>query len=429
MTTHSSLSPSSRVRWSQCPGSVREEKVYPKRASGAAAIDGTHSHSLLEKCINEFHDARHFVGHTLTDHEGSFVVEAERAERVQFAVNYVEKRAAELGDDVIIISERRVNPKGLVNRDDMAGTVDITIMNKDILEIVDFKDGMHPVDAELNHQMEQYAVGVVSEMRDRNLTIPDTIVLTIVQPKLLTRGMKGIDSHTMTLAQVALVGEKLRQEAAATDAPDAPLVPGEKQCRYCAHSGACSARATDALASAGITFAAVTDITDQSAGKEPSTMTDKQLREIIEAAPMLRQMIEGAEAEAMRRIEAGQEIEGIKAVRGRGSRAWSVADEAEMADKLKKMGLPKDVIWTTKLISVAQAEKAQWVKTVKGEDTKMQLSDRQLKTLKSEYIKTTEGKLTITTTSDPRPAVTLSVAQMFTPVVPLANPELPSFLL
>jgi hypothetical protein len=136
-------------------------------------------------------------------------------------------------------------------------------------------------------------------------------------------------------------------------------------------------------------------------------------------------MIEGAEAEALRRLESGKTIEGIKAVRGRGSRAWAVDDDEQMAEKLKKMGLPKDVIWTSELISVAQAEKATWTKKKGDEEVKMQLSDRQLKTLKSEYTKTTEGKISVASASDPRPAVTLSVAPMFTAV----PSDLPSFLL
>lgn len=55
-------------------------------------------------------------------------------------------------------------------------------------------------------------------------------------------------------------------------------------------------------------------MTTQAAAKEPTQMTDQQLREIIESAPLLRQMIEGAEAEALRRLESGKTIEGIKAV-------------------------------------------------------------------------------------------------------------------
>ena len=50
-TAHAKLSPSKRHRWAACPGSIREEAAYPDERSGAAAIDGTHSHTLLEHCV------------------------------------------------------------------------------------------------------------------------------------------------------------------------------------------------------------------------------------------------------------------------------------------------------------------------------------------------------------------------------------------
>ena len=417
MTTHSSLSPSSRHRWSLCPGSVREESKYPSKPGGPAAIDGTHSHTLLEKCINDYKDAAAYVGLKLSDHEGEFMVDGERAERVQVALNYIEKRAKELNCDKII-AERRVNPEPMVKRSDMSGTVDVQLLTDDVVELIDYKDGINPTDA--REQLEQYAIGVLADLAMR----PLYIYLTVVQPKLRLKGMNPITSTMYTLGELTAVKDKLIAEAAATDAPDAPLVAGDKQCKYCSHKGACSALSTKVLGDSGIAFKGI-DVTTQAADKEPTSMTDQQLREIIESAPLLRQMIEAAEAEALRRMEAGVVIEGIKAVRGRGSRGWSIADETEMADKLKKFGMPKDVIWETKLISVAKAEKAQWEKR---DGSKVQLTDRQLKTLKSEYTKTSEGKISVAPASDPRPAVTLSVAQMFTPTVSIETVELPAFL-
>ena len=423
MTTHSKLSPSKRVRWANCPGSIREEAKYLPKPSDLAAIDGTHSHTLLEKCINDCKDATRYIGMTIKDHEGEFTVDVDRAERVQLAVNYIENRMVDLNADVVI-SERKVSTVALTGRTDLDGTVDITILSGDskTLELVDYKDGMNPTDA--REQLEQYAVGVVSEIQANGHLAPIYIVLTVIQPKLRMKGMDPISSRTITLDELMKIKDQIIAEAAATDAPDAPLVAGDKQCRYCAHAGACTALSVKALNDAGIAFAAI-DVTTQAAAKEPTQMTDQQLREIIESAPLLRQMIEGAEAEALRRLESGKTIEGIKAVRGRGSRVWAVDDNEQMAEKLKKMGLPKDVIWTSKLISVAQAETATWTKKKGDEVVKMQLSDRQLKTLKSEYTKTTEGKISVASASDPRPAVTLSVAPMFTAV----PSELPSFLL
>jgi hypothetical protein len=172
------------------------------------------------------------------------------------------------------------------------------------------------------------------------------------------------------------------------------------------------------MEASGITFENL-DVAKQAAEKQPNTMSDEQIREILEAAPLIRQMLEGVEVEALRRFEAGHEIDGLKCVRGRGSRSWAFDDE-QMAEKLKKFGLPKDAIWETKLISPAKAEKVRWKKR---DGSEHQLNDKQLAMLKSEYMKKSDGKLTVVAASDDRPAVTISAASMFGAVA-----DLPDFL-
>jgi hypothetical protein len=93
-------------------------------------------------------------------------------------------------------------------------------------------------------------------------------------------------------------------------------------------------------------------------------------------------------------------------------------DEEEMADKLKRMGLPKGVIYPTKLISPAQAKKVVWEKK---DGTKKQLSERQIKTMETNYITQGEGKLTVALESDHREAVVVGAADMFAPVVPVQD--------
>lgn len=418
MSDHANLSPSSRHRWGACPGSVREEARYPEQPSGPAAVDGTHSHTLLEHCLKQGIDkAATLIGQTMTDHDGEFKVDADRAERVQFALDYIASRV-EFGDTVI--SETRVHPDSLVGRDDMSGTVDVQIISADgsHLELIDYKDGMAPVEAKGNPQLEQYGVGVVAECQDRGELAPMHITMTIIQPKLRVKGMSGITSHTITLGELMQAKDKMIAEAAATDKPDAPLVPGESQCKYCAHKGACSAMVTQAMAKSGVSFANL-DVAKQAADKEPTSMSDAQIVEILEAAPLLRQMIEGVEAEAQRRLEAGHNISGLKLVKGRGSRNWALPED-EMAEKLRKMGLPKEAIYQTKLISPAQIEKVTW----KKKDVDTRLSELQIKRLNTEYIKKTDGKLTVALASDDRPAVIVGAAEMFQSV----EPSVPSWL-
>jgi hypothetical protein len=142
MSDHAKLSPSARHRWGKCPGSVREEAKYPEQPSGPAAIDGTHTHYLLETCLRMgMVKAKEFIGQTLHDDDGSFTIDKDRAERVQFALNYVATRVYE-NPSLQVISESRVDPAIYFNRTDLSGTVDIQLINEEVLEIVDYKDGM-----------------------------------------------------------------------------------------------------------------------------------------------------------------------------------------------------------------------------------------------------------------------------------------------
>jgi len=426
MTTHSKLSPSARSRWGACPGSVREEARYPASVSGPAAIDGTHSHTLLEWCLDLWptmqmiRKATEAIGLTLKDGDGEFTVDAERAERVQFALDYIAERM-KLDPLCQVISETRVHPDSLVLRDDMSGTVDVQILSGDGtgIEIIDYKDGMGVVEAAGNPQLEQYAVGVIAQMLDKGQLAPIRVRLTIIQPKLRTKGMAGITYSDTTLGAIMQAKDKMIAEAAATEAADAPLVPGESQCKFCAHKGACSALAGKAMAASGIVFQNL-DVSKQAADKDPSKMTDAQIVEIMESAPLLRQMIEAVESEAQRRLDAGHTIAGLKLVNGRGARSWNVTED-EVAAKLKKMGVPKDMIYEAKLVSPAKAEKLSWKK---GEET-VKLSDRQLKQV-SEFISTTVGKPVVALASDTRKAVTISTAAMF-PAVDHSD-SIPSWL-
>lgn len=414
MNTHAQLSPSKAHRWVLCPGSIREEAKYPD-VSGAAAIDGTHSHTLLEKSLLDNKDPLEYVGHTLTDHEGDFVVEKDRATRVALAYSHVQHRMKEL-DALMMVTESRVDPANLLGRSDCSGTVDVQIHTLTHVDIIDYKDGMGVVGAKDNQQLELYALGVLADNPHIN-----SVRMTIIQPKLAQRGMKAITSYDMMAVDLLARVEQYKAAAAATDNPDAPLVPGESQCKFCKAKGSCSALASNVMEALSM-FQSI-NIAQQAADKNPNELSDQQIREIVESAPLVRQLLEAVEAEALRRFEAGVTISGLKAVYGRGTRSWSLPEE-EMADKLVKMGIPKTAIFETKLITPAKAEKLTWEKR---DGEKKQLSDRQLKTLETEYIRKSQGKLTIVPESDHRQAVVLDAAPMFGAVN--SEPDLPAWLM
>lgn len=430
MSDHAKLSPSKRSRWALCPGSIREEAKYPDTGSGPAAADGTHSHTLLEHCIkNGLSDPMDQVGETFTDHEGTFKVDADRAARVKSAIEYIRERS--MNGLFSVISEQKVDPEFLLGRKDLSGTVDCQIIGPDFLELIDYKDGMGVVTAEGNMQLEQYAYGVLAGYKlPVNGAFPfSRVIMTIVQPKLALKGMKPITSHEVTVKSLMDNIGTIVLQAAATDKPDAPLVPGESQCKFCRAKGSCAALAGNVMKEVGIMFQPVVtetlDVAQQSADKDPAQMDDAQIRQIMEAAPLMRQLLEAVEKEAMRRMESGISIPGLKLVHGRGSRAWALPEE-EMAEKLIKMGIPKSAVYETKLVTPAKAEKLTWEKR---DGTKVSLTDRQLKRMDQEYVSKLAGKLTVAPESDGRQAVIMNAAPMFSAVeaAPAAE-SLPSWL-
>jgi hypothetical protein len=394
------------------------------------------------------------IGASMNDHEGPFIVDTDRASRVQVALDYIYSRfSSEWERDYVkgckLISESKVDPEHLLGRDDLSGTVDVQIIGGDTLELIDYKDGMGVVTAEGNLQLEQYAYGVLAGYKlPVNAEYPfKTIRMTIIQPKLALRGMPAITSHDVSVRDLLSRMGIIVTQAAATDAPDAPLVPGESQCKFCRAKGSCSALASNVMKEVGIMFmtpqaigdAAIKtfeksiedavdaefnklqlhpkDVAQQSADKDPSTMDDAQIRQIMEAAPLMRQLLEGVEKEALRRLEAGQTIPGLKLVNGRGSRAWALPED-KMAEKLVKMGIPKSAVYETKLVTPAKAEKLTWEKR---DGTKVTLTERQLKTMETEYVVKMAGKLSVASESDGRPAVVLNAAPLFSAVESLPS--------
>ncbi len=426
--SHALRSPSGRARWGVCAQAAQQEAKYPEEPSGPAAIDGTHDHTLLEACVPCLKNPHSFAGVTLTDHEGSFKVDAIRAERVKVAIDYLNGIC---GGETTIRSEEKVDPAPLVGRFDMGGTLDLAVLTRSgrHLEIGDYKGGGGFVEVIENPQLLQYLVAKWAGLTEAERAKIETIRLTIIQPKLVDRGLPAVRSWDVTPERIPLEVAKLIAEGAASDDPNAEFTPGEVQCRYCKHSRNCAAKANKVMTEIGVMFPSVAppadtaglavlqsvqDLAQQAADKNPAEMPDDQIRQILDAAPLMRQLLESVEEEALSRLKAGKRIPGLKLVNGRGSRSWAF-EEPVMAEKLRKMGIPKDAVYVTKLVSPAQAEKVTWVKR---DGTKQQLTPRQLERMDKEYIVKMMGKLTVASESDSRPAVSLDASPLFSAVEP-----------
>lgn len=442
MTKHARLSPSN-LRWPHCPGSIREEEPYPDVA-GEAAIDGTGSHLLLELCLTEDVTPDYFVGRIIgANHEdkpSGWMVEADRAERVMMALNYISRRRKELreqfGTDAVITveSESSSDVGGMFGRKDWRGTCDVTIEvtlhDKCVfIETIDYKDGRGWVHVEGNTQLISYAGGkirrwiasgkdLVRPFKPENIS--HGVRTTIVQPKT----NPPVRYHDYSTKEVVDLLCDLSLKASYTDRKDAPLIAG-KHCQWCKHKPNCTVQSEqstevlktmseDVKTTEGLSlFELMNDVI-----KDVANVSSEKLTELADARPGIEALFDQVEKEIQSRIEAGQEVDGYEMKPGRSSRVWSLSDE-EMADVLKARRLKNAEIFPPKLVSPAQVMKL------------TTLSDTQKKRLEEEYITVKAGALKLTKTGKRKTEsvdeLFNDVAQSKTNVVQL-NQDIPSFM-
>jgi len=359
--SHARLGPSNH-RWPHCPGSIREESAYPD-SSGDAAIDGTGSHLLLELCIaagnkSGKYDASEWLDRTIgeghEDRPQGWWVKQDRIDRVQMMLDYIQRRRKEMFVSYPVASEVQSNPGYYFGRDDWWGTVDVEMRTKEILEVSDYKDGRMYVDVKDNSQLISYAAGRLAPfiLQDGGVCDPTktdikTVRMSIVQPKT-NPAVRYVDMTPVDLWNKAV---ELSIAAAMTDDPDAMMIEG-KHCTWCKHGRAGNCEAKARKVSEGVKRMNL-DMPDVPA----SEMTDQQLAEIMDAAPLITKMIEQVNAETKSRIESGGTVPGYIMGTGRSSKKWA-DDEEIVAKKLTGMRqFKKADAYPAKLITPAAALK------------------------------------------------------------------------
>ncbi len=415
---HARLGPSNH-RWPVCAGSVREEAEYPDVA-GAAAVDGTGSHLLLELCMQnncraEAYDG-HIVGANHPDNPLGWMVSLERIKRVQECLDYVARRVSELKMDypyseIVVESESQSNPGEKYGRSDWWGTVDITITVTyngaiQFVEVIDYKDGRGYVNCVGNSQLVSYMTGKLPQGGEN---IP--VRMTIVQPKT-DPSVRYCNTYSN---QIAIEANMLAEAAARTDDPDAPLTHGE-HCQWCKHKPNCNAKGYSSLGVMKMTTediaatggSSLFELVNEMLGDITAVSADK-LVQLADAREGIIAVFDKVEAEMQRRIESGDTIEGYAMLPGNGSNQWSVEEE-EIVKMLKARRLTNDIIYPKKLISPAQVLKLD------------KLTKEQKEKIQTQYIKSIPSdKLKLSKVRQQRK--TADVAELFAGVA-----QQPSFL-
>lgn len=354
---HSNLGPSSAHRWLACPGSVAAIAALPSADETSPwAAEGTKAHDLAEMIL-------------LSKTWAPAHYEQEMIDYVRVYVDYVNGVGKDADATII---EERVDFSDWVP--DGYGTADAIIVKSDTLHVIDLKYGMGVrVDAEENPQGMLYALGAYA-LTEMTHDI-EHVVIHIVQPRL-----DHITEWEISVEDLLKWAEWVRERAESALEPDAPRVPGEKQCKFCEVKGSCKALMRH------VEKITMMDFDDLDDAVNPDTMTDDDLRRALGSKSLIEGWLTAVETVVRERLDDGQEFEGFKLVEGRSFRQWENEQDAEKT--LKK--LFKADAYTKKLLSPAQAEK--------------KLGKAQ-KHLVEELIVKPRGKPTLAPADDKRPAI------------------------
>jgi hypothetical protein len=383
---HAKLSPSGAHRWMACPGSVGLEAAFPDQSSAYAA-EGTLAHTLASEHLDGsgLHPSQR-IGEVHEVDGFTFTVDAAMADYVD---NYC-RLVREYADGGLLLVEQRVPIAHVTGEAGATGTSDAIVVHtaKRMLYVVDLKYGMGVrVDAGDNPQLMMYALGAMEQCDQ--LGEFDQVCMVIHQPRL-----NHVSEHWIYVGDLWAFKREAAEAAELTRQPDAPLVPGEKQCRFCKAKATCPALRAE-----------VTEVVSGSATLDEflvpdMTTGDNYLSVAMSKVGLVEDWCKAVRAEVERRLMAGQTVDGFKLVEGRrGNRKWS--DDAEVEALFKSFRLRQDEMYDYSLISPTKAEKL--------------LKDTPKRWEKAEaLISRAEGKPSVAPATDKRSSLTVqSVADDF----------------
>jgi hypothetical protein len=361
---------SSAARWMPCPGSVKMCDGIEDESSRYAE-EGTEAHEL--------------AAHILSSFEAD--VSRWDVDMVDNVLRYTNEVWAVAGAHQALLVEQRVDFSHVLEQPDCFGTADCIVLAGDEIQIHDLKYGMGvKVDAEENPQLMLYALGA---LRDYDMIAEfKTARLFIHQVRL-----GHVSEWRVSVEDLKAFGEAARLAAAVAMSENPPLVPGEKQCKFCRAKAHCPALAAHVEEIVGSKF---DNLDAEEIEQGPERMGTNYLAHCMSAVSLVEDWCKGVRARVERELLAGNAIDGWKLVQGRkGARKWTSEKDAE--ETLRKMKLKVEEMYDFKVISPTTAEKLAKAKTI---------GPRQWPALQA-LITQSEGGLSVAPASDARPAATL----------------------
>jgi hypothetical protein len=317
---HAKISPSSFKRLRQCPGSLRYVSALRQQGklkadtSSEAAENGTAQHEVIEMALDGMQIEAPYTA------ENGVELDVDQVAAAYEVVDWIRIQKFDK-----LWNEMRV-PVGKalrLNDPDLCwGTSDVIgyLAEEKALYVIDAKMGFMAVEPEANDQALLYSVGALEALTDLPV---DHVYNVIIQPK--AGGVKI--APALTLDQLDDYKIDARQVIAASNQTDAPLIPGEDQCRFCPASGQCRAQIDDDFE----------DLDHVEAG----VLSGEEIGHWLTRAAHLKSTLAAIAAEALRRMEIGDAIPGWVREAGQSRATW--IDEDEVIFAIEDAGLDVDI--------------------------------------------------------------------------------------
>lgn len=355
MTEHAVLSASASSRWLACPGSIALSQGLSDSV-GDSARWGTAAHTVASWCLEEGTNAAGYLGRVMHVEGHDYAVDDDMVYQVQTYVDAVRALVETTGGQLLV--EQRVDYSAVLGVQDSFGTADAIILAGETLYIIDLKTGQREVRAEDNSQLKLYALGALEDFG----LVADfaSAVLMISQPSK----RKELDSWEISVDDLQAFGRKaavtaqcaaslIYTSADAEPVPEAYLVPGDEQCKYCKAKPTCPALRR-AVSDTMFDDLDALDSAELPAPVSPATPDD--LARLYRRLDLVEDWVKAVRERAYGHAMAGGTLPGYKLVAGkRGARAWT--DETKAEETLKSMRLKQDEMYSFKLISPTVAEK------------------------------------------------------------------------
>lgn len=314
---HHVMGPSSMGRILECPGSKHAIGGEP----GEQAELGTLIHECVENDVTLAHAREQLVGEDL--------------ELLELCLKAWEEFQIEvMPDDPSQMKQEDYMVSAMLPDELFGGTADLLIVTPEFIHVADLKTGQGEVNAKDNLQLASYLNLAREKYGPR-----ERYYGTIVQP-----AHDYQETYEFSAAALAEVRERIKDASVSDD-----IVPGS-HCRYC-----------PLLVSCEPAQSVVETLIDETADPAPEPLADfpehlQRWRKFVVYADVFEALVSEGKVRLLTAItEEAIDVPGYKAAAHGAKRVWANQDAA--AATLEGMGLSRDQIFETKILSPAKIEK------------------------------------------------------------------------